>query len=70
MDLLDIISRNWKILEEENKELQIILHRQELAMENARDQIDNGYQRARDYNEQVPFGFWVQPVQPNSQKRM
>ncbi|GKU98463.1 hypothetical protein SLEP1_g11467 [Rubroshorea leprosula] len=70
MDLLDMTSRNWKILKEENKELQIILHRQELAMENARDQIDNGYQRAGDYNEQVPFGFWVQPIQPNSQKRM
>ncbi|GKU87764.1 hypothetical protein SLE2022_182910 [Rubroshorea leprosula] len=70
MDLLDVAARNVKIFEEENKELQFILHQQELAMENAREQMDNGYQRARDYNGQMPFGFRVQPMQPNLQERM
>ncbi|KAK6246283.1 hypothetical protein SCA6_009373 [Theobroma cacao] len=70
MDVLDVTRKNTKMLEEDNKQLNFIVNQQHIAYENAREQMDNGYQRARDYNSQIPFAFRVQPMQPNLQERM
>ncbi|RVW51165.1 Floral homeotic protein PMADS 2 [Vitis vinifera] len=62
-----------RILEEENKHLNYIVHHQGMPMEagNVRE-VESGYhQRAvRDYNPQMPFAFRVQPIQPNLQERI
>ncbi|KAL4308153.1 hypothetical protein GQ457_01G012550 [Hibiscus cannabinus] len=42
---------------------------QEMAYENAREQMNGGYQQAQDYNSQMPMTFQVQPMQPNLQER-
>ncbi|XP_040997574.1 agamous-like MADS-box protein MADS9 [Juglans microcarpa x Juglans regia] len=72
MDFLKMAKKNEKILEEENKHLNLILHQQEIAMGTiSRDVADDYEQRViRDYNSQMPFAFRVQPIQPNLQERM
>ncbi|KAM7507791.1 hypothetical protein LguiA_018244 [Lonicera macranthoides] len=66
--------KNEEILEEENLHLNCVLQQQQQemtsAMEvNGRDQIENGYhhQAVMDFQSQMPFGFRVQPMQPNLQ---
>ncbi|KAF8404049.1 hypothetical protein HHK36_008926 [Tetracentron sinense] len=45
-------------------------HQQEMAMDGRVREMENGYpQNARDYLQQMPFGFRVQPMQPNLQDR-
>ncbi|KAL7246189.1 hypothetical protein ACSBR2_001339 [Camellia fascicularis] len=59
-----------KMLEEENKHLNFMLHQQEMNMESTRE-MENGYhQRVRDFQSQMPFAFRVQPIQPNLQERI
>ncbi|KAL7263151.1 hypothetical protein ACSBR1_001346 [Camellia fascicularis] len=59
-----------KMLEEENKHLNFMLHQQEMNMESSRE-MENGYhQRVRDFQSQMPFAFRVQPIQPNLQERI
>ncbi|TYI98566.1 hypothetical protein E1A91_D01G223200v1 [Gossypium mustelinum] len=70
MDVLDKTWKNTKFLEEDYKQLSFILNQQEVAYESAREQMDHGYQRARDYNSQMSSTFQVQPMQPNLQERM
>ncbi|KAB2046200.1 hypothetical protein ES319_D01G216600v1 [Gossypium barbadense] len=67
MDVLDKTWKNTKFLEEDYKQLSFIL---QVAYESAREQMDHGYQRARDYNSQMSSTFQVQPMQPNLQERM
>ncbi|KAB2097902.1 hypothetical protein ERO13_A01G190300v2 [Gossypium hirsutum] len=67
MDVLDKTWKNTKFLEEDYKQLSFIL---QMAYESAREQMDHGYQRARDYNSQMSSTFQVQPMQPNLQERM
>ncbi|KAG2665903.1 hypothetical protein I3843_15G026500 [Carya illinoinensis] len=71
MDFWKMAKKNEKIMEEENKHLNLILHQQEMAMGTSRD-VDDGYEQRviRDYNSQMPFAFRVQPIQPNLQERM
>nr|AGW23352.1 MADS box protein MADS50 [Gossypium hirsutum] len=70
MDVLDKTWKNTKFLEEDYKQLSFILNQQQIAYESAREQMDHGYQRARDYNSQMSSTFQVQPMQPNLQERM
>ncbi|XP_012467961.1 agamous-like MADS-box protein MADS9 [Gossypium raimondii] len=70
MDVLDKTWKNTKFLEEDYKQLSFILNQQQVAYESAREQMDHGYQRARDYNSQMSSTFQVQPMQPNLQERM
>ncbi|XVF36986.1 hypothetical protein REPUB_Repub19eG0106000 [Reevesia pubescens] len=71
MDMLDMKRKNTKFLEDEIKQLSFILNQQHITYENAREQMDHGYQqRGQDYNPQMPFAFRVQPMQPNLQDRM
>ncbi|KAE8685720.1 Floral homeotic protein GLOBOSA [Hibiscus syriacus] len=75
MDALDVAKKNMKFLEDDNKQLNLIMNQQQMSYE-AREQMDEqGYQRAAraaavDYNSQMPFSFRVQPMQPNLQERM
>ncbi|GFY85563.1 K-box region and MADS-box transcription factor family protein [Actinidia rufa] len=58
-----------KMLEDENKHLNFMLHQQGMTMESR--EMENGYQqRVRDYQHQMPFAFHVQPIQPNLQDRI
>ncbi|PPR93225.1 hypothetical protein GOBAR_AA27453 [Gossypium barbadense] len=50
--------------------INILQNQQQMAYESAREQMDHGYQRARDYNSQMSSTFQVQPMQPNLQERM
>nr|AFV74899.1 PISTILLATA-like protein [Schoepfia jasminodora] len=75
-ELVKMIKRNAKMLEDENRELTFTL--QKMAMEGGDDGKDmtNGYihqaGNARNYghHNQMPFAFRVQPMQPNLQERM
>nr|AJN00602.1 MADS domain transcription factor GLOBOSA-like protein [Camellia oleifera] len=70
MEYIDMMEKNKKTLEEENKHLNFILHQQEMNMESSRE-MENGYhQRVRDFQSQMPFAFRVQPIQPNLQERI
>ncbi|NP_001267875.1 agamous-like MADS-box protein MADS9 [Vitis vinifera] len=73
MEFYKMVKKNQRILEEENKHLNYIVHHQGMPMEagNVRE-VESGYhQRAvRDYNPQMPFAFRVQPIQPNLQERI
>ncbi|KAE8735113.1 Floral homeotic protein GLOBOSA [Hibiscus syriacus] len=75
MDVLDVARKNMKFLEDDNKQLNLIMNQQQMSYD-AREQMDEqGYQRAAhtvavDYNSQMPFAFRVQPMQPNLQERM
>nr|AIC75373.1 MADS-box transcription factor GLOBOSA-like protein [Camellia sinensis] len=70
MEYIDMMEKNKKMLEEENKHLNFMLHQQEMNMESSRE-MENGYhQRVRDFQSQMPFAFRVQPIQPNLQERI
>nr|QQP63971.1 MADS-domain transcription factor [Camellia japonica] len=70
MEYIDMMEKNKKTLEEENKHLNFMLHQQEMNMESSRE-MENGYhQRVRDFQSQMPFAFLVQPIQPNLQERI
>ncbi|PSS31879.1 Floral homeotic protein like [Actinidia chinensis var. chinensis] len=69
MEVFKMMKKNEKMLEDENKHLNFMLHQQGMTME-SRD-MENGYhQRVRDYQHQMPFAFHVQPIQPNLQDRI
>ncbi|XP_021902590.1 floral homeotic protein PMADS 2 [Carica papaya] len=71
MEVLKMMRRNEKILEEENRRLSFALQQQEIAIENSAREMENGYQqRMREYNAHMPFAFRVQPIQPNLQDRI
>nr|AIC75374.1 MADS-box transcription factor GLOBOSA-like protein [Camellia sinensis] len=60
---------NGKMLEEDNKQLNLILHQQEMERESR--ELENGYHRqVNDYQPQMPFTFRVQPIQPNLHERI
>ncbi|KAI8002195.1 Agamous-like MADS-box protein MADS9 [Camellia lanceoleosa] len=64
-----MMKKNGKMLEEDNKQLNLILHQQE--MEKGSREFENGYHRqVNDYQPQMPFTFRVQPIQPNLHERI
>nr|AIE44761.1 putative MADS-domain transcription factor PI [Liriodendron tulipifera] len=66
MEYLKMLKKNERTLEEENKRLSYILHQQQLAMDGNAREMDHGYnQREREYHQQLPFTFRLQPIQPN-----
>nr|AXR86369.1 pistillata [Kerria japonica] len=69
---VEMVRDNGKTLEEENKRLTYELHEQEMKIEENARELENGYhQRMGNYdNQQIPFSFRVQPIQPNLQERM
>nr|AAF73941.1 MADS box containing protein PI [Sagittaria montevidensis] len=69
MEIFKKKAKNQKALEEENKQLAYILHQQSLAMNgNLREMPQDYHQKDRDFTAPVPFGFRVQPMQPNLQE--
>ncbi|XP_059630222.1 agamous-like MADS-box protein MADS9 [Cornus florida] len=70
-EIIRMMKKNEKMLEEEYKHLTYQLQKQELVMEgNLREMEDGFHQRLRDFQPQMPFSFRVQPIQPNLQDRM
>nr|ACR16048.1 GLOBOSA-like MADS-box transcription factor [Phragmipedium longifolium] len=68
MNFLKMLKKNERMLEEENKRLTYLLHHQELAMEGSMRELDISYhQKDREYGNQMPMAFRVQPIQPNLQ---
>nr|AIU94284.1 PISTILLATA-like protein [Prunus pseudocerasus] len=68
---IDMVIENDRALEEEHKRLTYELHKQEMKIEENVRELENGYhQRLGNYNNQIPFAFRVQPIQPNLQERM
>ncbi|XP_043719380.1 agamous-like MADS-box protein MADS9 isoform X8 [Telopea speciosissima] len=68
--LTNVRAKEERILEEENKRLNYILHHQQMAMDGCVREVENDYHhRGRDYHHsQMPFTFRVQPIQPNLQE--
>ncbi|KAK9167377.1 hypothetical protein Scep_002568 [Stephania cephalantha] len=59
-----------RLLEEENKRLSYILHQQQLEMDGNVREMENGsaynHDKGREYpSSHIPFGFRLQPMQPN-----
>uniref|UniRef100_A0A8F5XZE8 MADS-box transcription factor 2 n=2 Tax=Paphiopedilum TaxID=53064 RepID=A0A8F5XZE8_9ASPA len=68
MNFLKLLKKNERMLEDENKRLTYLLHHQELAMEGSMRELDISYhQKDREYGNQMPMAFRVQPIQPNLQ---
>ncbi|KMT19971.1 hypothetical protein BVRB_1g010140 [Beta vulgaris subsp. vulgaris] len=73
-----MLEKNQRMLEEENYQLNYMLHKQENELMDggsiSRAEMDGGVrnipQDQRDYNYHNPFGFRVQPMQPNLQDRV
>ncbi|XP_042475315.1 agamous-like MADS-box protein MADS9 isoform X2 [Macadamia integrifolia] len=70
MEFFKMLKKNERILEEENKRLNYILHHQQMEMEGCVREMQNDYHhRGRDYHHsQMPFAFRAQPIQPNLQE--
>uniref|UniRef100_A0A5B6Z0U9 Putative MADS-domain transcription factor n=1 Tax=Davidia involucrata TaxID=16924 RepID=A0A5B6Z0U9_DAVIN len=74
-EIVNMLRKNGKMLEEENKHLNYKLRwQQEMGMDgNVRD-LENGYDHQRSvrdqFQPQMPFAFRVQPIQPNLQERI
>ncbi|XP_043712013.1 agamous-like MADS-box protein MADS9 [Telopea speciosissima] len=67
MEFFQMLKKNERMLEEENKRLVYILQQQMATEDNLRE-AENGYgQKGRDCNSYMPFAFRLQPVQPNLQ---
>ncbi|XP_021718185.1 floral homeotic protein PMADS 2-like [Chenopodium quinoa] len=67
MEVYTMHKNNTSMLEEEQKQLTYMLNKQENEM------IDGGVRHApqeRDYHYQIPYGYRLQPMQPNLQERM
>lgn len=67
MEIYNMHEKNTRMLQEENNQLTYMLHKQENEM------IDGGVRnnpQERDYHYQMPYGFRVQPMQPNLQDRV
>ncbi|KAL6963392.1 hypothetical protein U1Q18_045019 [Sarracenia purpurea var. burkii] len=70
-EVYKMIRKKDKMLEEENKRLNFILHQQEITMEAGREMENEYHQRIREYDHtQMPFAFRVQPIQPNLHERI
>nr|QGR27129.1 PISTILLATA-like protein [Eriobotrya japonica] len=73
---VDMMRDNGKALEDENKRLTYELHKQqEMKIEENVRNMENGYHQRQlgNYNttqQQIPFAFRVQPIQPNLQERI
>ncbi|KAI8531383.1 hypothetical protein RHMOL_Rhmol11G0132100 [Rhododendron molle] len=80
MELFKAMKKNERMLEDENRRLQCMLHHQQgIDMEG--EDMENGYQhhhhhhhhhQVREYQPQMPFAFHnlqIQPIQPNLQER-
>ncbi|RWR92771.1 GLOBOSA-like protein gene [Cinnamomum micranthum f. kanehirae] len=69
-ELLSILKKNERILEEENMRLTYMLHHHHLAIDgNVRD-VEQGYQQKEsECSSQMQFAFRVQPIQPNLQNK-
>ncbi|XXG87100.1 hypothetical protein AAC387_Pa11g1871 [Persea americana] len=69
-ELLSILKKNERILEEENMRLMYMLHHHHLAIDgNVRDVEQGCQQKERDCSSQMQFAFRVQPIQPNLQNK-
>nr|AWC67426.1 MADS-domain transcription factor GLO [Tulipa gesneriana] len=66
-DVLMTRKKNMRLMEEDNKRLNYVLHhQQQQAMdENIRDMELAYHQKHREFNSQMPMTFRVQPIQPN-----
>nr|UXR27447.1 MADS transcription factor PI2 [Delphinium anthriscifolium] len=68
MEFWKVMKKNDRMLEEENKRLNFILHQKQMGMDgNTRDMENEYHQNERDYPSQMPFTFRAQPIQPNLQ---
>ncbi|KAK9096179.1 hypothetical protein Sjap_021676 [Stephania japonica] len=68
MDYFKMLKKNERLLEEENKRLTYILHQQQIEMDGNVREMENGgayNNKGREYPSQIPFGFRLQPMQPN-----
>ncbi|KAK6939920.1 hypothetical protein RJ641_029451 [Dillenia turbinata] len=73
MEIWRMMRKNDRDLEEENKRLtSFLLHQQEMSMDGNVREMENGYHQrgVRDYHNEMPFAFRVQPMQPNLQERI
>nr|AFV74900.1 PISTILLATA-like protein [Balanophora laxiflora] len=68
-ELFDIIEKNQKLLDDENKRLRFYLN-QLKSMDDNMGKMEGFGNAGRDYNPQMPFAFRVQPIQPNLQERI
>ncbi|XP_058189745.1 agamous-like MADS-box protein MADS9 isoform X1 [Rhododendron vialii] len=79
MELFKAMKKNERMLEDDNRRLQCMLHQQGIDMEGG--DMENGYHhqhqhhhhhQVREYQPQMPFAFHnlqIQPIQPNLQER-
>ncbi|KAL9234226.1 hypothetical protein vseg_009120 [Gypsophila vaccaria] len=80
MEMYKMYKKNHRMLEEENNQLTYMVHKQEMERMdgNIREMEGGGvcstnpqdHQRDYHYQQHNPFGFRVQPMQPNLQDRM
>ncbi|XP_057249571.1 floral homeotic protein PMADS 2 [Beta vulgaris subsp. vulgaris] len=74
MEIYAMHKKNTTMLEEEENQLKHCLHKQEIMDADIREMngsVCNNTAEERDYHyHQMPFGFRVQPMQPNLQERM
>ncbi|KAJ4953856.1 hypothetical protein NE237_030688 [Protea cynaroides] len=70
MEFFKMLKKNDRMLEEENKRLNYILHHQQMAMNGCVREMESSYNhKGRDYHHsQMSFPFRVQPIQPNLQE--
>nr|AFO83617.1 PISTILLATA-like protein [Fagopyrum esculentum] len=70
MELMKMHQKNGRLLEEESRELAYVFQeKQQMAMEGSMRAMDNnGFAMADENEQQMPFGFRVQPMQPNLQE--
>nr|AMO12839.1 PISTILLATA-like MADS-box protein [Elegia elephantina] len=69
MDFWRMLKRNGKMMEEENKMLAFRLHQQDVAMTVGMRDLELGYhQNDREFHQQMPMTFRVQPNHPNLQE--
>nr|BBH96240.1 MADS-box transcription factor [Muscari armeniacum] len=68
MEFLNMLKKKERLLDEDNKRLNYILHHQQLAMEGNMREMDIIHrQNDREFATQMPMVFRVQPIQPNLQ---
>ncbi|XP_047328845.1 agamous-like MADS-box protein MADS9 [Impatiens glandulifera] len=69
MEIYKMMKKNDRILEEEHKELNFVLHQREME-QNGYQHHHQQHQQLQDFEPQMPFTFRVQPMHPNLQERM
>nr|ACR16043.1 GLOBOSA-like MADS-box transcription factor [Hypoxis villosa] len=68
-EIMKMMKKKGRLIEEENQKLTYMLHHQQLAMEGNVRELEQDYQQKnREYASQMPISFRVQPIQPNLQE--